>query len=220
MTMFLVLLLFLNLFCFPFCNGFSAWMASDYCDRELKVGNIIMNEEVRESDSRVIEVFRENKKLESNHDAFIPGEILTVRISDAGNQYVFEVTGNEEAKFVKGGCKGKRIADKPKAQLSLPTSNTHDPVKIVAGWAEGHSTVSLTPVFILLAPDQTEAGSSSSTEEKEKIKETVDSPVTESVESVGNKKTTAVADSNLRHGRRGIKAHTKSESFKLSVLSC
>jgi hypothetical protein len=216
MKMFLVALLFLNLFCFPFCNGFSAWMTSDYCDRELKVGNIIMNEEVRESDSRVIEVFRENKKLESNRDTFIPGEILTVRISDAGNQYVFEISGNEEAKFAKGGCKGKRIADKPKAQLSLPTSNTHDPVKIVAGWAEGHSTVSLTPVFILLAPDQTEA--SISTQEKENTKETVDSPLAESVESMGNKKTTAMADSNLRHGHRGIKAHTKSESFQIFLF--
>jgi hypothetical protein len=138
-------------------EAFASWMTSDFCDRQLKAGEVIMNEEVQLSDDRHIEVFRDSQPLISNKDAFILGEVLTVKVSNPLNQYVYEISGNSEAKFLKGGCKGKRIADKPQVILQAPETNNDDPVNIVIGWAEGHGTVSVSRTFTLLSPNSKNA---------------------------------------------------------------
>jgi hypothetical protein len=138
-------------------EAFASWMTSDFCDRQLKVGEVIMNEEVQLSDDRHIEVFRDSQPLTSNKDSFILGEVLTVKVSNPLNQYVYEISGNSEAKFLKGGCEGKRIADKPQVILQAPETNNNDPVNIVIGWAEGHSTVSVSRTFTLLSPNSKNA---------------------------------------------------------------
>lgn len=51
-------------------------------------------------------------------------ESLTVSISDAKKQYVYEVTGG--AKFEKGGCGGKRISNLPKVVLKMPVAGDED----------------------------------------------------------------------------------------------
>jgi hypothetical protein len=138
-------------------EAFASWMTSDFCDRQLKVGEVIMNEEVQLSEERHIEVFRDSQRLTSDKDSFILGEVLTVKVDNPLNQYVYEVSGNSEAKFLKGGCKGKRIADKPQVILQTPETNNNDPINIVVGWAEGHSTVSVSHTFTLLSPNSKNA---------------------------------------------------------------
>lgn len=111
-----------------------------------------MGEEVILSDDRWIEVYRDGRVLQTNKDSFVLGESLTIKISDPSNQYVYEVSGNPEARFPSGGCGGKRVADKKETLLQLPESNSLDPVSIVVAWAEGHTTVKVSKPFVLLAP--------------------------------------------------------------------
>jgi hypothetical protein len=151
MISFLLLALILSTY-LPDCRGFSSWMTSDYCKRQLKLGEVIMNEEVVESNERTVDVYRKNLKLISNSDSFTAGEQLTVKISNSQHQYVYEISGNTEARIIDGGCNGKRKADRPEIQIIMPINNLNDPVTIVAAWAESHSVVKLSAPFILLPP--------------------------------------------------------------------
>ncbi|RYG63556.1 hypothetical protein EON64_15705 [archaeon] len=125
-------------------------MTTDYCSRSLVVGQIIMNEEVTQSDDRVIEVYRGNEQLQSGA-SYTPGEALTVKISDAQKEYVFEAWGG--ATFTGGGCAGRRIANKPSAEIVMPTALPEEgQVKIAAAWAPGHVAVLLSRDFVLMPP--------------------------------------------------------------------
>lgn len=93
------------------------------------VSQIIMNNAVVASDERVLKVFRGTEELVSG-SVYHHSESLTVSISDTHDQFLFEAIGG--AKFEKGGCEGKRIADKKQAVLKMPLSG-EDEIKIVAG---------------------------------------------------------------------------------------
>ena len=89
-----------------------------------------MNSIVEASDSRIIRVYRGGEELSSGSN-YHPSEALSVSISDTNNQYVYEAVGG--AVFEKGGCDGKRIANKPRATLVMPASGLGE-IKIVAGF--------------------------------------------------------------------------------------
>lgn len=88
-----------------------------------------MNNAVVASDERTVKVFRGTEELVSG-SIYHHSESLTVSISDTHDQYLYEATGG--AKFEKGGCEGKRIADKKQAILKMPLTGDDD-IKIVAG---------------------------------------------------------------------------------------
>jgi hypothetical protein len=86
-----------------------------------------MNNAVVASDERTVKVFRGTEELVSG-SIYHHSESLTVSISDTHDQYLYEATGG--AKFEKGGCEGKRIADKKQAILKMPLTGDEE---IVAG---------------------------------------------------------------------------------------
>ena len=88
-----------------------------------------MNSKVEASSDRFILVHRGDEELASGSE-YNPSEHLTVSISDAKNQYVYEAIGGAE--FQKGGCEGRRIANKPKAVLVMPADGGGT-IRIVAG---------------------------------------------------------------------------------------
>ncbi len=191
----------------PGIHGFASWMTSDFCRRELRLGEVIMNEEVVFSDLRLVEVYRDGVALRSNQDKFVLGETLTVKISDSRNQYVYEVSGNKEASFVDGGCDGRRIADKKEVKLQLPEKNDQDPVTIVVAWAAGPEAVKLSPTFVLLPPGAVD----SSEKDKETDSQTVVPPSSDlSQNHTIDIKEALVSASNLR-GREEPLQHTKSK---------
>ena len=99
-----------------------------------------MNNAVVASDERTVKVFRGTEELVSG-SIYHHSESLTVSISDTHDQYLYEATGG--AKFEKGGCEGKRIADKKQAILKMPLTGEDD-IKIVAGTLSAdvfHSTL-------------------------------------------------------------------------------
>eukprot|EP01039_Chlorochromonas_danica_P006360 gene6360-7012_t len=132
-------------------SSFAEWMVNDHCSRSLVVGQVIMNEDVVESSERMIEVFRGDQKLASG-SAYILGEVVVVKITNSNNEYIYEVSGG--ASFVDGGCQGRRMANEPEVELTLPTDSAPlaGSVKIVAGWALGRGQVKLTPPFFLTHP--------------------------------------------------------------------
>jgi hypothetical protein len=132
----------------PGVLGFAAWMMKDFCDRELVEGEIIMNEAAILTNDRFVRVFRDDKELASHSSVYVPGEILTVQLSDSTGQFVLE---GQHAEFVGGGCKKKNRMNKNHAALKMPTSGTLN-VTIKAGWSMGHQQVQLTPTFVLAAP--------------------------------------------------------------------
>lgn len=164
-------------------NGFADWMTKDFCRRSMSVGEVLMNAEVTASDERTVLVFRGEQELHSG-DVYVPGEVLEVRVSDSKPQYVLEVIGPASAQFTAGGCDGTRIANKPRAELNLPieisAKDSKDAklqeeesqeeleddgdgsVKIHVAWATGHSTVYLSPDFILLPKKTSEIAASAS----------------------------------------------------------
>eukprot|EP01031_Cornospumella_fuschlensis_P040683 gene40683-49602_t len=110
-----------------------------------------MNEEVILSEDRVIEVYRGAEQLQSGAE-YVSGETLTVKISDTQKEYVFEAWGG--AKFTGGGCEGRRIANKPSAEIVMPTTSPEDGrVKIAAAWAPGHVAVRMSRDFVLVSAD-------------------------------------------------------------------
>jgi hypothetical protein len=118
-------------------------MEKDYCDRSLKEGEIIMNNEAVADSERLIRIYRHDTELSMN-DPYVTGETLTVKISDSTGQICFEATG---AQFVGGGCEGRR-SSKKEAQLQI-APDAYEDIVIWAGWATGHSTVRITPSFVL-----------------------------------------------------------------------
>ena len=146
--MMLLIVSFLLLLC-QHVDGFASWMTTDFCRRTLQVGEIIMGEEVLLSEDRWVEVYRGPVALKSNQDLAIPGESLLVKINNPSNQFVYEVRGNRDAKFLKGGCDGKRVADQKETLLEIPATN-RDNIEIVAAWAEGFSVVRVSNPFVLL----------------------------------------------------------------------
>lgn len=133
--------------------GFSEWMTSgQLCKRSIKVGEVIMNEEIIESNQRSLIVTRNDVELQTG-DIYIPGETLQVKISDPSYQYVYEVSKN--AKFEKGGCGGTRVANKKIVNLIVPTSELeYQNIDIFAAWALGRSQVKITKTFTLVPPSE------------------------------------------------------------------
>lgn len=149
-----MLLVLLLLLCIIYnSNGFADWLASQYCDRPLIAGEIIMNHEVELNNDRKIIVYRNEIEIKSG-DEYILGEKLTISITEVQKttQFMFETSKN--AKFDGGTCDGIRSA-KAKPTLILPTTISNDSdnkVTIVSGWAYGHETVYITEPFILNPP--------------------------------------------------------------------
>jgi hypothetical protein len=136
-------------------EGFANFMTSEFCDRRLVKGEIIMNSAVVPSDERVVIVKKlindEEIELRSG-DAFSTKDILKVYISELPSgeeaEHVFEVSGKGVG-FQKGGCEGRRSA---KNGAVLEVANAQNvPLAIVGAWARGHEEVKLTPSFILKA---------------------------------------------------------------------
>lgn len=121
---------------FNFGDSFASWMTTDFCDRPIRVEEVIMNNPVVASSERVIQVFRGETELFSNKDTYTPGEELTITITEKKrSQFVFETSPN--AYFVKGGCEGRRIAKSP-AKLIMPADDAAtEKVKIWAGILAG-----------------------------------------------------------------------------------
>jgi hypothetical protein len=204
-------LLTLVLICLQFqlSISFPQWMTTDYCDRAMKVGTLIMNEEAIQSDERSISVFRNDEQLEDN-SKYSPGETLTVKISMSKNS-VFET---ENAKFEKGGCDGTRIANKASANLLLPLGlEASNPVIIRAAWAEGHSTVKISKDFILV-PDHPLRHNAETAQEAPK-ESPVDPPVEANEENKegDSSKESTLANQNKNFLRKRLQAdgHTPSK---------
>lgn len=96
-----------------------------------------MNNVVAESSERSIQVFRNSEQLFSNA-IYVPGEVLSIVLSDISGQYVIE--SSVPGSFEEGGCEGRRVTESP-ASITMPSGGTQDDVLITAGWAFGHSQV-------------------------------------------------------------------------------
>ena len=149
--------------------GFADWFTKDYCSRKLFVGQVIMNNKAVASDERYVRVYRGTKELKSG-DVYLPSESLTISINDAKPQYVYEVSDGG-AKFEKGGCEGRRIADKPKVTLNMPAKGaaSASEFEIIIGWATGHEEVRISPAFRLVSTENKTQRETLATKSKSKL---------------------------------------------------
>lgn len=129
-----------------FSAGFAEWMMTDFCERSLTAGEVIMNDVVIVSDERSLKVYRNDDQEMLSGDEYYPSEKLQVAISNNENQFVIETSAG---KIYQGGCNGRRQANKGRVLLTLPSAAEAENVVLVAGWAEGHSQVKLTQPFVL-----------------------------------------------------------------------
>ena len=65
---YILLLIIISIIIISKTNGFAEWLANQYCDRPLIVGEIIMNEEVKLSNDRKILVYRDGIELKSGSE--------------------------------------------------------------------------------------------------------------------------------------------------------
>ena len=106
--------------CIVQVSSFAEWMTKEYCDRQLREGEVIMNARAEASSSLYIQVFRQNSErnfaIELNvvNDTFVPRETVMLKLSDAPGvqgdkvsvfEAVFETSAGE---FAKGGCARKQ----------------------------------------------------------------------------------------------------------------
>ena len=128
-----------------------------------------MNNKAVASDERYVRVFRGTNELKSG-DVYQPSESLTISISDTKPQYVYEVSEGG-AKFEKGGCEGRRIADKPKVTLVMPAKGaaSTSEFEIVTAWATGHEAVKISLPFRLISAESTTQREALVTKSKSKL---------------------------------------------------
>ncbi len=134
-------------------NPFSDWMTKDFCSRSLKVGEIIMNEEVVQSEERNIKVFRDNGEEVFNGAKYRAREKFIISLDDTRGQYVYEVS--HPGKLVDGGCDGRRIANEEEIDMEIVDSLRPSKIYILAAWASGHSQVKVSKPFYLTPEQET-----------------------------------------------------------------
>ena len=171
--------------------GFASWFAQEeqYCGREMKAGEIIMNNAVEPSEDRSVQLFRGSESMVSGA-SYLPGETLTVVLSDVSAQFVIETTAGA---FEEGGCNGRRVISSP-AKLTMPSDGSSD-VRIWAGWAFGHSTVMISSSVVL-------KGSGAVPEEKAKA---------------SSRSKSAQEASSLRGAMKALRAQAHNLYFQLAV---
>ena len=115
--------------------AFASELAGNHCDREMKVGVLMMGTPVDFDNTHQIKIFRGESELQRN-DGINNSEELTVKIDPRVFNVVFEVSeGN--ARFARGKCGGKRTTENP-ATLVVSDSGSQD-VVIKAVWAKSYS---------------------------------------------------------------------------------
>ena len=150
----------------------------------MAAGEIIMNNFVEQSEDRSVQVFRNSEAISSGA-SYLPGETLTVVLSDVTAQFVMETTGGA---FDDGGCDGRRVIESP-AKLKMPEDGGAD-IRIWAGWAFGHSTVMISPSVVLKG-----------------------SGTVSKVDSSSSKSKPGVASSGLRGAMKALRAQAYNPSF-------
>merc|ERR1711871_1813435 len=150
-------------------NSFATWFVSDYCNRPLSPGSIIMNNEAINDNERYIQVYRDNIELHSG-DSYILGETLIVKLSVNQGQSVFEV---QNAKFDSGGCSGSRSASRESKLIidDIQNNENKNNIYIKGAWATGHSTVHITSDFVLIHPDNNNNSNNNNNRSFRKLKE-------------------------------------------------
>ena len=83
------------------------------CEREWKLGDVLLNEVIVSSNERTIKIYRDDKEIFSN-DTYIPDEILMVTMSDTSGDRLFQTNGGH---FDPGGCDGLRSSRKSTALI-------------------------------------------------------------------------------------------------------
>jgi hypothetical protein len=150
------------------CDGFASWMVKDFCRHPMRVGDVIMNYEVRESTDYGVQVFRADGSVLSSGDAVSDRDWLQVRTNIPKGEYVLEVSS--QAAFDGGGCKGRRIANEDDVDLEiLKEENGDDHLSIVVGWALGHSQVFVSKPFLLVWKSETVSAAAESVSISETI---------------------------------------------------
>jgi hypothetical protein len=144
-----------------FVTSFASWMENDYCDRKIREGEIIMNEQATQSDYMIVKVHRDGKEIRSN-ETYELNEVLQVSLAKSDGDFIFEVSN---AVFIDGGCDGRRIHGN---DVSLQMPSTEKVVSIRVGWASGHIAVLVSKDFFLLPHSSTPKS-----EEKEEPKNIV-----------------------------------------------
>jgi hypothetical protein len=172
-----ILLAVFSVLILHYSHGFANWLTTDFCDRSLVVGEVIMNEVIVYSELRSIKVLRDGSDISSS-GLYYPGEKLTVQLSDTTKQYVIETANGQ---IENGGCEGRRIADKNNIILVMPELDADgSEVSVWAGWADGHSQVSITealkfvPTKLTKPPVGSGVGRSQLLASKLKVPESVD----------------------------------------------
>lgn len=154
-------------------EGFAAWLVDRKigCWTYLKEGEVIMNSKVKAaSDSRHpdihLQVFRNGELMmpdstTSTYPTLSSGETVELKLytpqamERIDTQFVVETTAGAEFTAPYIGCEGKRSAGKSKNSIMTLKFNDEEAetIEIVAGWATGHSAVTLTPKLIFKRED-------------------------------------------------------------------
>lgn len=199
-------LFFICLICFLFKETFSFadWMLDGpYCDRKLELGEIIMNSPVIQGLTRTndpksenyigIRLYRGDELLLPLSTGkysgtfgeiqptytFKPSEVLQVHYAGYSNgEIVYEINGG--GGFLHGGCDDRRASNYYDEFVKLEMDaeiDENEEITIVAGWAEAHSSVSISRTIYLIP----ESSLSESNEEKVQIKQ--EDPVPNEIEN-------------------------------------
>lgn len=131
--------------CFPFADYMTN---SRYCDVPLKVGSIIMGQEVQLSNDHHLEVHQNGVKLENGTNV-ATGKDITVKLVPPIYEMVLECSAGST--FKHSGCGGLRTnVNDALLQPGVEDSGDMAVVQIVGAWATGYSNgVRITPSFTL-----------------------------------------------------------------------
>ena len=127
-----------------------------HCNTSLSAGTFIMAGTAITNTERVIIVTREsNSAILNSGDSYVPGEVLSVQLSDTSGEYAF---GASLGTFAGGGCSGSRVSTNTgvAGMLTMPASGSGN-VDIAAGWAIQHGIVTITNYFTLVEQKATAA---------------------------------------------------------------
>jgi len=139
--------------CVGHACSFATHMTREYCERELRVGVVIMGKEIVLSEERQLLVFRfvdGEQQLVRSGSTVSSGEILYFKLEPKSFQFVLETS--EGAHFEDGKCANKRRTHNQNASLVIDSQHTE--ISVIAAYAKSYNMgVQVTQPFFLSRDD-------------------------------------------------------------------
>lgn len=121
-------------------EAFATHFTSDYCDRAMEEGVLVMGKKIEWSSERNLKIFHVDRPevIVLNGSIVRSSDRLAVKMEPRSFQVVFEIRG--DFKFAGGSCESKKRTNTDKAVIEMEIGSFDErEISIYAAWAKTYS---------------------------------------------------------------------------------